>query len=291
MTRNHNEIKQGADAHAGDRKVEDVCRPKRIMTNILQLLQSHRSIRKFKPEPIPDELLSDILNAARQAPTSSNLQAYSIIVVKDPEKKKTLAHLCGDQPWVESCPVFLAICPDLHRIELVCRLRGYEFNDRYIEIFIVAVVDAALVAQNILVACEGSGLGVCMIGGIRNNPDKVSELLKLPQKVFPLVGMCIGYPDHHGAIKPRLLPQIAIHNEEYSDENFERLIGEYDRIMKATGLYSEPRRRVASPDGRVIPDDEYSWTEHSARRAASTDSRVLRAHMRRFLDSRGFGLD
>jgi nitroreductase len=255
---------------------------------IFTLLKSHRSIRKFKPEPIPDELLSNILNAARQAPTSSNLQAYSIIVVKDREKKKTLAHLCGDQPWVESCPVFLVICPDLHRIERVCQMREYEFNDKYIEIFIVAVVDAALVAQNILVAAEGSGLGVCMIGGIRNNPDKVSTLLKLPQKVFPLVGMCIGYPDHEGAVKPRLLPEIVIHHEEYNDDNSEKLIGEYDRIMKATGLYGEPRRRVASPDGRVIPDDEYSWTEHSARRAASTNPAVLRAHMRRFLDERGF---
>jgi len=163
------------------------------MQNIFKILKSHRSIRKYKDEPVPDDLLDEILTSARQAPTSSNLQAYSIIVVKDKEKKKTLARLCGDQPWVESCPVFLAICPDLHRLQKVCEIRDYTSNDKYIEMFIVAVVDTALVAQNIAVAAEASGLGICMIGGIRNNPDKVCELLKLPRKVFPLMGICLGW--------------------------------------------------------------------------------------------------
>ncbi|HBZ02079.1 MAG TPA: hypothetical protein DEO84_12245, partial [candidate division Zixibacteria bacterium] len=139
------------------------------MTEILTLLSSHRSIRKFKSDPIAEQLLGEIINSARQAPTSSNLQAYSIVVVKDLDKKKRMAQLAGDQPWIESCPVFLVICPDLFRLEQVCRLRNYETNDKYIENFIVAVVDAALVAENILVASEASGLGVCVVGGIRNS--------------------------------------------------------------------------------------------------------------------------
>ena len=261
------------------------------MQNIFSLLRNHRSIRKFKPEPIPDELLDNILNSARQAPTSSNLQAYSIVVVQDQDKKKTLAHLCGDQPWVASCAAFVVMCPDLHRIERVCRMRGYQFNDRYIDLSIIAVVDAALVAQNILIAAEANGLGACMIGSIRINPDKVCELLKLPNKVFPLVGICLGYPDQEPMIKPRFQPEIVIHHEEYNDDNFESLIAEYDKIVKATGLYDGPGRKVDAPDGRVVPDKEYSWTEHIARRSASNEPRSLRAHMKRFLDSRGFGLE
>ncbi len=260
------------------------------MHEIFALLKSHRSIRKYKSDPIPDDLLNKILDSARQAPTSANLQAYSIIVIKDKEKKKRLAHLCGDQTWVESCPVFLAICPDLHRLDKVCRERDYQFNDQYIEIFMVAVVDAALVAQNIVVGTEASGLGICMIGGIRNNPDQVCELLKLPERVFPLMGMCLGWPDQEPILKPRLPSEVVIHREEYNDTELLELLDQYDKEIKATGLYDGDRRKVPSPDGRETPEEEYSWTEHSSRRLASQNPEVLRSHMREFLLKRGFKL-
>ncbi len=261
------------------------------MHEILSLLKSHRSIRKYKPDPIPDDLLNGILDSARQAPTSSNLQSYSIIVVKDNQKKKTLAHLCGDQQWIESCPVFLAICPDLHRLQKICEFRKYQSNDRYTEMFIVAVVDAALVAQNILVASEASGLGVCMIGGIRNNPDQVCELLKLPEKVFPLMGMCLGYPDQDPMVKPRLPRQAVVHNEEYDDSGLQVLLKKYDQAIKEAGLYDAPRRKAPAPDGREIADDDYGWSEHTSRRAASVNPKTLRAHMRQFLLDRKFPLE
>lgn len=261
------------------------------MDDIFKILSSHRSIRKYKPDPIPDDLMNNIIDSARQAPTSSNVQAYSIIVVRDKQRKKKLARLCGDQPWVESCPVFLVICPDLHRLEQVCRLRNYELNDRHIEIFIVAVVDAALVAQNILVASESSGLGGCMIGGIRNHPDQVCELLKIPDKVFPLMGICLGWPAHEPMIKPRLPRELVVHNEEYDDSNLERLLASYDTEIKATGLYEGARRKARSPDGRDVSDDEYSWTEHTARRLGSSDPGILRSHMKSFLQNKKIGLD
>ena len=260
------------------------------MQDIFKILQSHRSIRKYKAEPIPDDLLNNILTSARQAPTSSNLQAYSIIVVKDKEKKKTLANLCGDQPWVESCQVFLAVCPDLYRLQKVCELRNSKSNDQYLEMFIVAVVDAALVAQNIAVAAEASGLGICMIGGIRNNPDKVSELLRLPDKVFPLMGICLGWPDHEPMVKPRLPEKLIVHNEQYDDSNFDKLILEYDKLMKSTGLYDGPRRKIKSPNGRETSEDDYSWSEHTSRRMASNDPGALREHMKKFLLDKDFGL-
>ncbi|MEE9555315.1 MAG: NADPH-dependent oxidoreductase [candidate division Zixibacteria bacterium] len=261
------------------------------MKEILALLKSHRSIRKYKPEPIPDDLLENILTSARQAPTSSNIQAYSIIVVKDKEKKSKLAHYCGDQPYVASCPVFLAVCPDLYRLDQMCRMRNYQINDNYIETFLLAVVDSTLVAQNILVASESSGLGVCMIGGIRNNPDDVCELLKLPDKVFPLMGICLGWPDQEPMIKPRLPGPAVIHREEYNHSGFDRLIDEYDSTIKATGLYDGPRRKVQSTDGREVSDNDYSWSEHTSRRMALTDSKALRAHLRQFLMKREFPLE
>jgi len=261
------------------------------MNNIFKILQSHRSIRKYKEKPVPDDLLNNILNSARQAPTSSNIQAYSVIVVRDQDKKKQLARFAGDQPWVKQCAVFLVICPDLLRLDKMCKSRNYVSNDQHTEMFIVAVVDAALVAQNILVASEASGLGTCMIGGIRNNPDDVCKLLNVPDKVFPLMGICLGWPDHDPMIKPRLQPEMIIHNEVYDDSNFDQLLDEYDSIMQSTGLYDGPRRKAQAPDGREVPDDDYSWSEHTARRMASTDPGTLRAHMKKFLLDKGFGLE
>jgi nitroreductase len=261
------------------------------MTNLLDILRAHRSIRKYKSDPIPDNLLLQILDSARQAPSSSNLQVYSIIVVKDQEKKKLLAEYCGNQPWIEQCPVFLAMCPDLHRLNRICALRGYKFSDRYLEIALVAMVDTSLVAQNIAVGAEANGLGICMIGGIRNNPDKVAELLKLPDRVFPLMGICLGYPDHDPMIKPRLQPDVIIHSGEYNDDNLVERLQEYDEVIRATGLYKGTRRKVPSPSDKEVPDEEYSWTEHTARRAASTNPAVLRTHLRKFLEDREIGLE
>lgn len=261
------------------------------MNDTLKTMAAHRSIRKYTKQAIPDDLLNEIINSARQAPTSSNLQAYSIIVIKEQGKKDKLAKLCGDQPWISLCPVFLAICPDLYRLEKMAKQQGYDINDRYIEIFIVATVDAALVAQNILTGAESCGLGGVMIGGIRNNPDKVAMLLQLPDKVYPLMGMCLGYPDQEPILKPRLQPEIIIHHEKYDDTRLDELLDEYDRIIQATGLYEGPRRKVPSPTGKVVMDNEYSWREHTSRRLASTNLMVTRAHLRQFLLDKKFKLE
>lgn len=258
------------------------------MNKTLEIMASHASVRKFKAQDIPDELLYSTLNAARQAPTSSNLQAYSIIIIRDKDKKATLARLCGNQVWVKNCPVFLVICPDLLRLEKVCMWQGYEIIDRYIEMFIVATVDAALIAQNILLGAESCGLGGVMIGGIRNNPAGVSSLLELPDKVYPLMGMCLGWPDTISTIKPRLPAEAVIHNEMYDDSQLQKFLSQYDELIRKTGLYEGPHRKV--PIGKKVPDDKYSWCEHTARRLASTALEVLRPQMREFLLSKKFGL-
>jgi len=261
------------------------------MNEVLKTMARHASVRKYENREISGEMLDEILTAARQAPTSSNLQAYSIIIVRDQAKKETLAELCGNQVWIKNCPIFLAICPDLCRLLSVCRYRGHNFQDRYIETLIVAVADSALIAQNILLGAESTGLGGVMVGGIRNNPDQVCELLKLPERVFPLMGICLGWPDTKPMIKPRFQPEIVIHHEQYDDSRFIELIKQYDEIVQKTGLYDGPGRKVPSPDGKEIPDKEYSWTEHTARRLASPNPKVLRSHMRKFLKSRKFGLE
>ncbi len=261
------------------------------MNEILKTMALHRSIRKFKDKDIPEDQLAEILTSARQASTSSNVQAYSIIVVKDKARKDRLAELCGKQPWVSWCPVFLVICPDLLRLEKVAKRQGYQSNDKYIETFIVATVDSALVAQNILLGAESCGLGGVMIGGIRNNPEQVSEFLELPDKVYPLMGMCLGYPDHEPMVKPRFQDELIIHHEKYDDGRLDELLTDYDKIIQATGLYEGPKRKVKSLTGKEVSEEDYSWCEHTSRRMAATDPKVLRAHLRSFLESRKFGLE
>lgn len=261
------------------------------MNETIKTMAAHASIRKYKEMDIPADILDSLITAARQAPTSSNLQAYSIIIIKDKAKKEKLAALCGNQKWVYTCPVFLVICPDLHRLDKVCQYRNYKIQDKYFELFLVAVVDAALVAQNILLGAESLGLGGVMIGAIRNNPAQVCDLLGLPDKVFPLVGICLGYPDTKPMIKPRFQPELAVYREHYDDSQFLELIKQYDTLVKSTGLYEGPNRKVAPIDNREVPDSDYSWSEHSARRVGSDDPGVTRAHMLTFLKSRKIGLE
>jgi nitroreductase len=261
------------------------------MNETLKTMAAHASVRKYKAQDIPAQMLDDILKSARQAPTSSNLQAYSIVVVKDKAKKEMLSGFCGDQPWIKTCPVFLAICPDLCRLDKVCQYRGYQIQDQHIELLLVATVDSALVAQNILLGAELLGLGGVMIGAIRNNPAQVCELLKLPDKVFPLMGICLGWPDTTPMIKPRFPQELVIHQEQYDESRFAELIKQYDEAVKSTGLYNGPGRKVTPIGGREIPNEEYSWTEHSARRLGSADPKVTRAHLYQFLKDRHFGLE
>jgi len=257
---------------------------------VLATMGAHASVRKYKDKDIPDDLLGRILTAARQAPTSSNLQAYSILVIRDKAKKKELARLCGDQVWVERCPVFLAICPDIHRLELVCSYRNYTIKADYIELLITAIVDSALVAQNILLGAQSCGLGGVMIGGVRNHPYEIWQTLELPEKVFVLMGLCLGWPDTKPMKKPRLPEEIVIHREKYNKGDIFPLLERYDREIRSTGIYDGPGRKMPALDGRRVDEQDYSWTEHTARRLASVEPSLLRPHMRAFLEKIGFGL-
>jgi hypothetical protein len=147
------------------------------------------------------------------------------------------------------------------------------------------------VAQNILLGAESCGLGGVMIGGIRNNPEDVSKLLELPDKVYPLMGMCLGWPDQDPMVKPRLMPEIVIHREKYDDGKLDSYLDKYEKIIQATGLYDGPRRKVKSPTGKEVPDEAYSWCEHTSRRLASTAPNVIRDHLRKYLLDKKFGLE
>ncbi len=202
-----------------------------MKTETAELIQNHRSIRKYSDKPIDDSILNELLVAAQWAPSSHNIQAYSIIVVKNEDTKNILSDYCGSQEWVRTCPVFLVFCADFYRLKTACEMNDSPYALNGVENLIVGAVDAALSAENVYISAKSYGLGGVMIGGIRNNSQEVVDLLKLPEYVIPIVGMCLGYPDQEPWQKPRLPQDIVVHNEEYNTKIIKEGLMEYDNIM------------------------------------------------------------
>ncbi|WP_332694002.1 oxygen-insensitive NADPH nitroreductase [Halalkalibacter lacteus] len=201
--------------------------------DLIDLLKSHRSIRTFTNQQVTDLVVDEIIESGRWAPTSHHVQAYSIIVIKDKEKKKELATLAGNQSYVATCPVFFVICADFYRLKQASDKHGQAFEIGEQEQALVGAVDAALVAQNMLIAARSYDLGGVMIGGIRNDPDAVSKVLGLPQLTFPVMGLCIGYPAQNPEQKPRLPQRAVVHKEKYNQTKIKEAIDEYDQVMKS----------------------------------------------------------
>lgn len=160
------------------------------MNPTIDLILSHRSIRQFTPEPVSAEQLDQILSAAQSAASSSFLQANSIIRVTDKGLRATLAELAGHQAYVVEAAEFLVFCADYHRHSQIVP----EARTGFVEQLMIGAIDGALMAQNALLAAQSLGLGGVYIGGIRNNPAEVSEVLGLPHQVIPLFGLCLGHP-------------------------------------------------------------------------------------------------
>lgn len=270
------------DALAGPDRFELEGRPvpETLLNDVVRLLCRHRSVRSYRPDPLPEGVLEVLVTAAQSASTSRHFQAYSIVAVQDPERKKRLAEL-SNNGFVADAPLVLVFCPDLHRLEAVSRRQGYEFAERGMDMFLQAVVDTALAAQNAAIAAESLGLGICYIGGIRDAVVEVAELLRLPPRTFALFAMTVGYPAGPTHVRPRLPMDVVLHRETYSDHKLEEGLRRYDEITAASGIYA---RRAAPEDGGE--PRLYGWCEHTARRLARPHPK--RAALRRQLEELGW---
>jgi FMN reductase (NADPH) len=257
------------------------------MNDILAFLNSHVSVRQFTGEPISEADETMILTTAQRSATSSNLQAYSIISVRNQAKKERFAQLTGNQAHVAQCSLFLVFCADLYRLSLLNAKREYPFYGEFTEALLVATVDTALVADRALEAAQAMGFGGVMVGSIRNYPLEVSDLLELPELVYPVVGMSLGKPASVGKVKPRLPLTGVNFKETYRPEQILPAVEEYDRMIDEVGHL---KGREVSPEKYPDFEGNYSWSEHSARRMASDAPTTLRPDMMEFLQKRGFML-
>jgi FMN reductase (NADPH) len=246
-------------------------------TPAIEQIYRHASVRQYKPDSVSPQAVEAIVAAGQRSSTSSNLQTYSVVAITDEEKKAQIAELSGGQRQILQAPVFLAWCADLSRLDRVCEMRGYQQVTSHVESLIVAVVDAAIAMQTAALAAESLGLGMCYIGGIRNQPQKVIALLQLPKLVFPISGMTLGWPAVEPSVRPRLPLEAVLHWESYDSSQEIQALEAYDRAMIETGIYRG--RQVPMPDSDGEEED-YGWLEHSARRASTPVRTCLRQVLR-----------
>ncbi len=180
-------------------------------------LKQRKTIRKYQPKDIPADLLNDLLESACRASTVGNMQTYSVIVTRDAERKKRLAPAHFHQPMVESAPVVLTFCIDLRRFSQWCRQRKAEPGYGNFEWFVTGAIDTLLVAQTFCVAAEERGLGICYLGTTTYNPDQIVDVLELPELVFPLATVTVGWPDENPPQVDRLPLEAIVHEEVYHD--------------------------------------------------------------------------
>jgi nitroreductase len=250
----------------------------------LRQVLMRRTHRRYAERAVPEPLLRLLLATAFSASSKSDFQQASVIRVEERRKRDRLAALVPDMPWIGDAPVFLLFCGDAHRLERIGELRGHGQDNGRLEGFFNAAIDAALVLQTFILAAETSGLGCCPISVIRNHAAAVAEILALPEKVFPVAGLCVGYPALSGHISMRLPLDVTVHTDHYDEQRLAEAIDAYDRRRDVR--YSLPREQQRAPDVFGYAPF-YGWSEDKARQAAQPEGQSFPTYLR----ARGFTLD
>lgn len=249
----------------------------------LALLLSHRTQRRYKPDRVPDDVLEMALAAALSAPSKSDLQQVGIVVVRDRAKQTTIGGWIPDMPWIAQAPLFMVFCGDHRRMRRISEVRGRPFPNDTLDMFMNAAVDAGLVLQAFITAAEALGLGCCPISVVRNHVEKLAALLELPPGVFPVAGLCVGYPLQPGWISLRLPPAITVHTDRYDDRDLPAQLEAYDRRREARHATPKESQRYVERFGYSEP---YGWSEDKARQYSTPE----RHNFGPFIRGHGFGL-
>lgn len=238
----------------------------------IDVLMNRVSVRSYTDRPVEDATVDAILKAAFRAPTSSNIQAYSVVIVRDQSVKDRLAPITGNQKHVVAAPLFLAFCADLTRLDNAFRRHGHSVDNNNLEFGLVSSIDAALVGMSAYVAADSLGLKGVMIGAIRNNAVKTAEVLGLPRHVYCVFGMCLGWPDKVPPQKPRMEYGGMVHYDQYGNQgdssDTNTVIDRYDRALAA---HYESRGMPTAPD---------SWTHEVEKKLGHKVRPNLRAELK-----------
>jgi FMN reductase [NAD(P)H] len=225
-----------------------------------------------------DALLELLCAAALSASAKSDFQQASILRVLDPGKRAGIGALFPAMPWIAAAPAFLVFLGDARRLERIGQLRGKPVANGTLEGFFNATVDAALALQTFILAAETAGLGCCPISVVRNRIDEVAAILALPDKVFPVAGLCVGYPARAGFVSLRLPRTVTMHRDVYDDSRLSEGVTDYDRRRDA--IHSIPQGQHRSPE-EYGPVALYGWSEDKARQAAKPEGAAFPLYLRK----------
>jgi nitroreductase/FMN reductase [NAD(P)H] len=235
----------------------------------------HRSHRKFASRGVEPGLLRLLFACAFSAPSKSDLQQADIVHVADRAKVRAIAAGIPDMPWIADAPVFLVFLANNRRLRQIGEWRGKPFANDHLDHFLNAAVDAALVMMNFIRAAEAVGLGACPVSHVRNHPHELARLLALPDGVFPVAGLCVGYPAEPGRISPRLPLEVTVHVDRYDETGIREKIDAYDRRRHAVAPYR--KQRYADRYKNV---DFYGWSEDKARQYSVSERADFGAYIR-----------
>jgi nitroreductase len=220
-------------------------------------LLKHRSIRKYKSREIDNNTLNNILYAGTRASTTGNMQVYSIIVTRDKSLRKELWECHFKQDMVLQAPVHITFCADFNRFNKWCRQRksvpGY---DNYLSFF-TAAIDALLVSQNVSLAAEDAGLGICYLGTATYNARRIIDILHIPSGVVPVAAIVAGYPDEDPPLTDRLPLESVVHYERYGDysvDDIDRIYADREALEQTRKLLEVNQKETLA---QVFTDNRY----------------------------------
>ncbi|MGG5820168.1 nitroreductase family protein [Falsiroseomonas sp. HW251] len=248
------------------------------ITDGLAMLLDRRVTRRYRADPVSDALLDTVLAGAQSAPAKSDLQQYSVMVTRNSGKIAAIADAIGSMPWINEAPVLLVFCGDIRRGRQVCAMHGREHANDSVDTFLNASVDAALAMGFCIMAADAMDLGTCPISYVRNHLPLIAELFGLPDGVFPVAGLTLGFPAARNAASPRLPPSVVVHRERYDDGGLAATLPAYDALRPPT----KPRY----PEVHGPKPEGCSWSENAARQLSVPE----RAGFRAWLASKGLNL-
>ena len=245
-------------------------------------LAGRRSIRRYAAKPVDPALIETLAAAAFSAPTKSDLQQRDIVEIRDRDTRNTIDTLFPDMPWIAGAPAFLVFCGNNRRQRQIHEWRGRPFANDHLDAFFNAAVDSAIVLAAFVIAAEQAGLGCCAISAVRNHARLISDLLALPDYVFPVAGLTLGWPADEGQVSLRLPLAATLHVDRYDDDAQRALIDAYDGRRR--GIQPYARQRFAADYGESA---DYGWSEDKARQYSKPE----RADFGAFVRAKGFRLD